>query len=238
MKTINNVLGLENIKIIQDTDGFKFSLDSVLLANFVTLNKSIKRIMDIGCGNGIISILLSMKTNALIDGVEIQKDSYLNAVDSIKLNHLEDKINIYNEDIRNFYKTLESDTYDVIVSNPPYFDNCDVLYQNINENKRISRHSLSLNYKDVIVIAKKILKNNGVLSIVHRPENMMDILFFMRKNNIEPKKIRFVYPYKGKNANILLIEGSKNGKPGLKVLDPLYVYDNGCYTEEINKYFK
>lgn len=235
MKTINSVLGFENIKIIQDTDGFKFSLDSVLLANFVTLNKSIKRVMDIGCGNGIISILLSMKTNALIDGVEIQRDSYLNAIDSIKLNRLEDKINIYNEDIRNFYKTLESDTYDVIVSNPPYFDNCDVLYQNINENKRISRHSLSLNYKDVIVIAKKILKNNGVLSIVHRPENMMDILFFMRENNIEPKKIRFVYPYKGKNANILLIEGSKNGKPGLKVLDPLYVYDDGCYTEEINK---
>ena len=104
MKTINNVLGLENIKIIQDTDGFKFSLDSVLLANFVTLNKSIKRIMDIGCGNGIISILLSMKTNALIDGVEIQKDSYLNAVDSIKLNHLDDKINIYNEDIVLFTK--------------------------------------------------------------------------------------------------------------------------------------
>ena len=92
MKTINNILGFENIKIVQDTDGFKFSLDSVLLANFVTLNKSIKRIMDIGCGNGIISILLSMKTNALIDGVEIQKDSYLNAVDSVKMNHLENKI--------------------------------------------------------------------------------------------------------------------------------------------------
>ena len=104
--------------------------------------------------------------------------------------------------------------------------------------KKIARHSLSLNYKDVIVISKKILKNNGLLSIVHRPENLMDILMFMRSNNIEPKKIRFVYPYKGKNANILLVEGAKNGKPGLKVMDPLYVYENGNYTEEIKKYFE
>ena len=96
----------------------------------------------------------------------------------------------------------------------------------------------TLDYKDVIVISKKILKNNGLLSIVHRPENLMDILMFMRSNNIEPKKIRFVYPYKGKNANILLVEGAKNGKPGLKVMDPLYVYENGNYTEEIKKYFE
>lgn len=234
MKVINNVLGFDGIKIVQDSEGFKFSLDSVLLANFVTLNKSIKKIMDIGSGNGIIPILLSLKTEAHIDGVEIQREGYLNSLESIKLNKM-DNISIFNDDIKDFYKTLESDTYDVVVSNPPYFMGN---IHNINEMKKIARHSLSLDYKDVIVISKKILKNNGLLSIVHRPENLMDILMFMRSNNIEPKKIRFVYPYKGKNANILLVEGAKNGKPGLKVMDPLYVYENGNYTEEIKKYFE
>lgn len=234
MKVINNVLGFDGIKIVQDSEGFKFSLDSVLLANFVTLNKSTKKIMDIGSGNGIISILLSLKTDAHIDGVEIQREGYLNSLESIKLNKM-DNISVFNDDIKDFYKTLESDTYDVVVSNPPYFMGN---IHNINEMKKIARHSLSLDYKDVIVISKKILKNNGLLSIVHRPENLMDILMFMRSNNIEPKKIRFVYPYKGKNANILLVEGAKNGKPGLKVMDPLYVYENGNYTEEIKKYFE
>ncbi len=234
MKVINNVLGFDGIKIVQDSEGFKFSLDSVLLANFVTLNKSTKKIMDIGSGNGIIPILLSLKTDAHIDGVEIQRECYLNSLESIKLNKM-DNISIFNDDIKDFYKTLESDTYDIVVSNPPYFMGN---IHNINEMKKIARHSLSLDYKDVIVISKKILKNNGLLSIVHRPENLMDILMFMRSNNIEPKKIRFVYPYKGKNANILLVEGAKNGKPGLKVMDPLYVYENGNYTEEIKKYFE
>lgn len=234
MKVINNVLGFDGIKIVQDSEGFKFSLDSVLLANFVTLNKSTKKIMDIGSGNGIIPILLSLKTDAHIDGVEIQRECYLNSLESVKLNKM-DNISIFNDDIKDFYKTLESDTYDVVISNPPYFMGN---IHNINEMKKIARHSLSLDYKDVIVISKKILKNNGLLSIVHRPENLMDILMFMRSNNIEPKKIRFVYPYKGKNANILLVEGAKNGKPGLKVMDPLYVYENGNYTEEIKKYFE
>lgn len=234
MKVINNILGFDGLKIVQDTDGFKFSLDSVLLANFVTLNKRINNVMDIGCGNGIISILLSMRTNAKIIGVEIQNESYLNSLESIKINNLNSQITVYNEDIKKFYKSLESDSFDVVVCNPPYFSG-DNVSKTIS--KKIARHSFYLDYNDVILISKKILKNNGIVAIVHRPENLMEILFTMRKNNIEPKKIRFVYPYKGKNANILLVEGMKNGKPGLKIMDPLYVYENGEYTEEIKNYF-
>lgn len=234
MKVINNILGFDGMKIVQDTDGFKFSLDSVLLANFVTLNKRINNVMDIGCGNGIISILLSMRTNAKIIGVEIQNESYLNSLESIKINNLNSQITVYNEDIKEFYKSLESDSFDVVVCNPPYFSG-DNVSKTIS--KKIARHSFYLDYNDVILISKKILKNNGIVAIVHRPENLMEILFTMRKNNIEPKKIRFIYPYKGKNANILLVEGMKNGKPGLKIMDPLYVYENGEYTEEIKNYF-
>lgn len=237
MEVVNQVLNYKDLKIVQDSDGFKFSLDSVLLANFVSINLRSKKILDIGCGNGIISILLSQKTKAFITGVEIQNESYELAQKSVEINGLSDKISIINADIKELYKNIESDSFDVIVSNPPYFSVKDTSLKNLNANKMQARHELSLNYKDVIIVAKKLLKNNGNLALVHRPDKLLDILDFMRANNIEPKKIRFVYPYKGKSANMLLIEGTKNGKTGLKVLDPLYVYENGSYTEEVSNYF-
>jgi len=237
MEVVNQVLNYKDLKIVQDSDGFKFSLDSVLLANFVSINLRSKKILDIGCGNGIISILLSQKTKAFITGVEIQNESYELAQKSVEINGLSDRISIINADIKELYKNIESDSFDVIVSNPPYFSVKDTSLKNLNANKMQARHELSLNYKDVIIVAKKLLKNNGNLALVHRPDKLLDILDFMRANNIEPKKIRFVYPYKGKSANMLLIEGTKNGKTGLKVLDPLYVYENGSYTEEVSNYF-
>ena len=88
-------------------------------------------------------------------------------------------------------------------------------------------------------IAVKLLKNKGIIAIVHRPERMIDIIQSMKKYNIEPKKIRFVHPNKNKEANIILIEGRKNGQPGIKVLNPIYSHEkNGKYTNEIQKYFK
>ena len=237
MEVVNQVLNYKDLKIVQDSDGFKFSLDSVLLSNFVSINLRSKKILDIGCGNGIISILLSQKTKAFITGVEIQNESYELAQKSVEINGLSDRISIINADIKELYKNIESDSFDVIVSNPPYCSVKDTSLKNLNANKMHARHELSLNYKDVIIVAKKLLKNNGNLALVHRPDKLLDILDFMRANNIEPKKIRFVYPYKGKSANMLLIEGTKNGKTGLKVLDPLYVYENGSYTEEVSNYF-
>lgn len=237
MEVVNQVLNYKDLKIVQDSDGFKFSLDSVLLSNFVSINLRSKKILDIGCGNGIISILLSQKTKAFITGVEIQNESYELAQKSVEINGLSDRISIINADIKELYKNIESDSFDVIVSNPPYFSVKDTSLKNLNANKMQARHELLLNYKDVIIVAKKLLKNNGNLALVHRPDKLLDILDFMRANNIEPKKIRFVYPYKGKSANMLLIEGAKNGKTGLKVLDPLYVYENGSYTEEVSNYF-
>ena len=110
---------------------------------------------------------------------------------------------------------------------------------NESEYKTIARHEIKLNIKQLFSISKKLLKNNGVIAIVHRPERLIEIIEAMRENNIEPKKIQFVYPKKNMHANILLVEGSKNGNPGLKVLPPLYTHlDNGDYTNEIKKYFE
>lgn len=239
MKVINDLLGYENIKIIQDNEMFSFSLDSVLLPNFVTLNKNINKILDIGCGNAPIPLILSTKTDTKIIGVEIQKEVFDMAIESVKLNNKENQITILNRDINDYYKEIETDCFDVITCNPPFFKYLKTSNTNKSDYKTIARHEVKLNLSNIFSIAKKILKNNGVIAIVHRPERLVEIVEEMKKNNIEPKKVQFVYPKKNCEANILLIEGSKNGKPGLKILPPLYTHlDNGEYTEEIKKYFE
>ena len=239
MIVLNDLLDYKGYKIYQDTDMFCFSLDSILLANFVTINKNINNIMDIGCGNGPIPLVLSTKTNARITGVEIQKDVYNLAIDSVKYNKLENQIKILNADINNLYKDYESDSFDVITCNPPYFKVNDKTKQNISEYKKIARHEITLKLDDICKISKKLLKNNGILAIVHRPDRMVEIFECMKKNNIEPKKIQFIYPKNGQNCNLILIEGTKNGREGIKILEPLIVHgEGGNYSEQVLKTFR
>jgi len=238
MEVINYLLGYKDLYIVQDTNSFNFSLDSVLLANFATINKSTKKILDIGCGNAPIPIILSTKTEANITGIEIQKEIYELACKSIEINKLNNQINIINDDINNFYLKSETDVYDLITCNPPFFKINEGSNFNESNLKTIARHEKTLNLEQLFRISKKILKNNGIISIVNRPERLIEIILEKKKNNIEPKKIQLVYPKKNSDANILLIEGRKNGKPGMKILSPIYSHEeNGEYTEQIKKYF-
>ncbi len=239
MKVTNYLLGYKDLKIVQDSDMFSFSLDSVLLPNFVTLNKKITNILDIGCGNAPIPLILSTKTNAKITGIEIQKSVYDMAVESVKINNKEDQIKIINDDINEFYKNEETDKYDVITCNPPFFKYIESSNINKNDYKTIARHEVKLNLNQLFTIARKLLKNNGVIAIVHRPERFLDVVIEMKQNNIEPKRVQFIYPKTNMEANIMLIEGTKNGNPGLKILPPIYSHkENGEYTDTVKKYFE
>lgn len=239
MKVVNDIVGYNNLKIVQDTQMFNFSLDSVLLPRFITLNKKVKSILDIGTGNAPIPIILSTITSAKITGVEIQKDVYELAKESIKINNLEGQVDLINADINELYNNYESDCFDVITCNPPFFKSLPTSNYNDNDYKTIARHEVKLNLEQLCKISKKLLRNNGILGIVHRPDRLVDIIETMRKNNIEPKRIRFVYPKSGEEANVLLIEGSKNGNPGIKILDPLYVHNlDGSYTNDVKKLFE
>lgn len=238
MEVINYLLGYENLKVYQNSEMFNFSLDSVLLPNFVTLTTKTKKILDIGTGNAVIPIILSTKTKASIDAVEIQKEVYELGKKSIEYNNLQEQINIYNQDIKDFSNYKESDIYDLITCNPPFFKINEQSHLNDTEYKTIARHEIKLNLEDIMIISKKLLKNNGTLGIVHRTERLIDIIELMKKHNIEPKKIRLIYPKIGSDSNILLIEGTKNGNPGLKILDSIYTHDeSGEYTKEIKEYF-
>ena len=239
MKVTNYLLGYKDLKIVQDSDMFSFSLDSVLLPNFVTLNKKITNILDIGCGNAPIPLILSTKTNAKITGIEIQESVYDMAVESVKINNKENQITIINDDINEFYKNEETDKYDVITCNPPFFKYIESSNINKNDYKTIARHEVKLNLNQLFTIARKLLKNNGVIAIVHRPERFLDVVMEMKNNNIEPKRVQFIYPKTNMEANIMLIEGTKNGNPGLKILPPIYSHkENGEYTDTVKKYFE
>lgn len=239
MEVLNDLLNYNNLKIYQNTEMFSFSLDSVLLPNFVTLNKNIKKVLDIGSGNAAIPLILTTKTDSKITGIEIQEESYYLGKKTIEYNQLEDKIEFINDDVKEYAKKIESDTFDTITCNPPYFKVNDKSRFNDSDYKTIARHEIKLNLEELFKIAKKLLKNNGNIAIVHRPERLIDIIEEMKKNNIEPKKVQFVYPGVEKQANILLIEGIKKGKPGLKILKPIYSHlENGEYTDEIKKFFQ
>lgn len=238
-KVKNYLLNYDNMYIIQDTDMFNFSLDSVLLPNFVTINKKTKKILDIGSGNAPIPLILSTLTDAQIMAVEIQKDVYELGKESIKINKLENRIDFINADINELYKEIDTETFDVITCNPPYFKVNESSNLNDSEYKTIARHEIKLDLEKLFKIAKKLLKNKGNIAIVHRPERLSDIVSEMKKNNIEPKRIQFVYPSINSEANILLIEGTKNGNPGVKILPALISHkQNGEYTEQVKQFFE
>lgn len=239
MEVLNDLVNYKNLKIYQNTDWFLFSLDSVLLPNFVTLNKNIKTVMDLGTGNAPIPLILSTKTNAKIIGVEIQKDVYELAKKNIEYNHLEDRIELYNLDMKNLKNHFLPDSMDVITCNPPYFKISEQSNLNEDIHKVIARHEKMVTLEDVIQISRYLLKNNGVLALVHRTDRFLDILRLCSQYGLEVKKIRFIYPKVENESNMILVEARKNGGTGLKVLPPLYVHEeNGDYTKEVLQMFE
>lgn len=231
-------LEYKNLKIIQNKDGFCFGIDSILLSDFASKIKDESKVIDLGTGTGIIGILLCAKTKlSKTIGVEVQKEVYEMAKRSIKLNHLEDRFEIINENVKNLQNKLEMGTFDVVVTNPPYKKEGTGI-TNENEKKLISRHEITATLEDFIKASNKLLKDKGSLYMVHRPDRLADIIETLRKYKLEPKTIRFVHPSIGKKANLLLIKAIKNAKPFLKIEKPLYVYkENGEYTEEILKIY-
>ena len=228
-------LQIKDLKIIQNTDGFCFGIDSVLLSDFAKDIKKESRVIDLGTGTGIISFLLLAKTSIKnIVGIEVQPEVANMAKRSIELNNLENKFKIINCNIKDILDNVKREEFDVVVTNPPY-KKINTGGKNENEKKLISRHEILADIFDFINTAKIVLKDKGTLYMVHRPERLADIIYALRENKIEPKKIRFVYSKKdSKEAKLVLIKAVKNGKDFLQVESPLYIYENnGEYTKEI-----
>ena len=235
-EVINYLLAYNDLKIIQRKDMFNFSLDTVLLANFCTITKDVKKIVDFGTNNAAIPLILSRRTNKPIIGVEIQKEAVELAKKNITLNNLDDQIEIVHSDIKEFVN--DSIKVGLVVCNPPFFKVDEDSNLNDNEFLTIARHEIKINLEEIIKSAAKILDNRGKFAMVHRPQRMIEILNLMQKYEIEPKRIKFVYPKYNKESHILLVEGIYKGKKGLKIEPPLYAHnDDGSYSDEVKKMF-
>lgn len=232
MEVINELLGYPYLKIVQDPDKFNFSIDSMVLAHFVTIKPNIKNVIDLGCGNCPISMYLTLRTTAHIDAVDIQKESIDLAKKSIDMNNLNDRIELFCDDVRGFSKKHQK-KYDVVLSNPPFFKYTKNSNVNKNDFKTIARHEVMLNIFELCKEASLLLNDAGIFALVHRPDRLTDILKALRENRLEPKRIQFVHPKEGMEANHVLIEAVKGrGEGGLKVLEPFYVHNiDGTHTK-------
>ncbi len=219
--------------IIQNSKWFSYGIDAVLLSNFAEIKKGSK-VIDFGCGTGIIPILLSIKNKASkIYGIEKQQSVYEMAKRSIEYNKLDDIIELKHVDISNIGEHFQKSSIDVIVSNPPYFQKGGALI-NDGSIKATSRHETTCTLEDFIMRASVLLKEKGSFYMVHRPMRAVDIFYYCRKYKLEPKLVQFIYPNRKKPPNILLIKCVKSGNSELKYLDNLYVYDEkGNYTDEL-----
>lgn len=238
-EVIINFLNKKNMKIIQRNDYLNFSLDSILVANFMRINRKIKRVIDLGTGNGVIPMILGKNKHLDIIGIEIQETSANLAKRNIKLNNLDEKIKIIANDIKNFKTLFKEQSFDSVICNPPFFK-LDKNKEQINnlEQLSIARHEISITLDEIVKAASYLLRSNGYFTLVHRTERALEIFDVMRKYNIQPKKVQFCHSKLKKPSKTILVEGIKFGKNNLEILPPLYTHkENGEYSDLILNMF-
>ena len=220
-------------RIIQNPEKFCFGMDAVLLSGFARAKKH-ENCLDLGCGNGIIPILMEAKTDGkYFTGLEIQPESADMARRSVALNDLQDRIDIVEGDIKDASKIFGASSFHVITTNPPY------MIGTHGENspstaKAIARHEVLCTLDDILRESARLLMPGGRFYMVHRPFRLAEIMSKMVEYKIEPKRMRLVYPYIDKEPNMVLIEGLRGGKSRVTMEKPLIVYkEQGVYTDEI-----
>lgn len=239
IEVINNLLN-RNLKIIQRPDFFNYSLDSLLISDFVSLTRGTKKITDLGTGNGVIPMFLSQRTKSTITAFEIQEISADLAKRNISLNSLEEQIKIINDDMKNWNKHLIIGSQDVVVTNPPFFKfNGNEELLNDLDQLTLARHEITIDLDSLIEVSSRLLKDKGYFAMVHRPDRLVDIIETMKKYNISPKKLQFCHSKIDKPAKILLIEGVKNGNTSLNILPPMITHnDDGSYSQKVLDLFE
>ncbi|AIC96580.1 tRNA1(Val) (adenine(37)-N6)-methyltransferase [Shouchella lehensis] len=227
-------------QIIQSDNVFTYSIDAILLARFASIPLQKGQILDLCSGNGVVGMTMTERTRAAITLMELQEPLHTMALRSIEENNLCEHVTALCADLKEIKQHFAHGFFDTVTCNPPYFKQSS--HEQIKENrtKAVARHELACTLSEVVESAAYVLKHSGKLAIVHRPDRLVDIIEAMKKNKVEPKRIQFCHSKASSHANMLLIEGIKGGKPGLKTEPPLMVYEeDGRYTKEFNEvYFR
>lgn len=229
MKVVKNDLFDYGLEIYQDEKLFKFSLDSILLAEFVENKAGLNTIVDFCCGNGAVPLILSTRVNSKIIGFELQKNVFQLAYNSVILNNLEKKVKIINANLNECLEYILPESVDAVTCNPPYFKLNKGSYINIEESLAIARHEIKTNIEEIVMTAKYILKNKAPLYLVHRPERLMELINILTKYKFSVKKLQFVYAGYQKGAIMVLIKATKNGSDGLIINPPVNVLEHRSY---------
>ena len=224
-------LQIGGLELIQDPKKFCFGVDAVFLSDFVRIRPG-ENVLDLGTGNGIIPVLLSAKTEARhITGLEIQADTAEMARRSVAHNHLEDRIDIVTGDIKEAAELFKPAFFDVITTNPPYML-VDHGMRNPDDAKALARHEVLCSLDDILRESMRLMQDKSRFYMIHRPFRLTEIMIKMHQYKIEPKRIRFVYPYIDKEPAMVLIEGVRGAKPRVTVEPPLIIYDRNGTAEE------
>lgn len=231
---------IRDIRLYQPKNGYRFSVDSLLLSDFVSLAK-VNSIADLGAGSGIIGILLAGKyPGAAVDLFELQDTLVKLAEQNIVLNHVEERVHVIQCDLKDIGAAQEQfPRYDLVVSNPP-FRRLKSGRLNVQEERAIARHEIALRLHECIHTASSLLRSRGRFCIIYHPCRLSELMDVMRREQLETKRIRFVHSTPSSEAKMVLLEAVKGGRVGLKVEEPLYLYreEGGGYTEEMERIYR
>ncbi len=229
LKVKNDLFDYPNRYIMQIKDGFKFSLDSLLLAEFISLRQSDKLILDMCTGNAPVPLVLSLKTDAKIIGFELQKDIAELALESISINGLDKQIKVINDDVKNIDEFFKPNSFDVITCNPPYFKVNDDKSKNKNDYLTLARHEIAIDLETIFKLVNRFLKDNGNFYMVHRSERLDEIIIFANKYRLNVKEIQFISTKTNNNPNTILVKCVKNSKLGVKIKKEICVDNISTY---------
>lgn len=227
---------LEGMKIIQRSDQFCFSLDTILLAHFGSRPRG--PILDLGTGTAVIPLILAARGATSIEAIEYNPIMADIAQRNVLLNQKESDIHIQKGDYRKLQAWYASGSFATVYANPPYREKSRGAYSQ-QAGIRRACHEETVTLEEVIKAASFALKYGGYFRMVHITERLTDILAVLRRYGIEPKRLQFVHSRLDKASKIFLMEGSRGGNPGLEILPPLVVHrDDGSYCDEILSYYQ
>ena len=221
------------LTLYQSRAGYRFSFDTLLLADFATI-RSGDRVVDLGTGNGVLPLALAdLHPTIRVTGVELQSSLLERARRNVAANQLESRVEIVAGDVRRWNKIGAAASFDAAVCNPPY-RKAGSGRLNPDTERQLARHELHGDLKDFLSTGSFLLRAKGRMAIVYPALRAVDLLAAMRHAGIEPKRLRLVHSFAAAPAALLLAEGVKGGHSGLEVLAPLTIYREGKeYTEEV-----
>ncbi len=233
-ETLEHV-NIGNLQVIQPKQGYRFSVDALLLADFLTVKPN-ERLIDLGTGTGIIPLLSSsLHPTCEIVGIEFQERLADMAARNVRLNSLEDRIRILNGDIRFLSEYVKAGTFDVVCSNPPY-RKVGAGRRNPEHEQAVARHEIACTLDDLLAGCKYVLHPGGKVFFIYLPERLSELLVGMSKYRLEPKRLRFIHALKETPASLVLVDARRDAQIGLTILPPLYLYkEKNVYSDEASR---